>query len=107
MSEAAFKRSFDANFFRSWGDAVGGLVATYVSPGGAVTDVDVLVDTVTDQFGDDLAPVAYPKIHITFRREQVQPEVLGKVTVDGQTYTLAQPVDWSDESLSRWVVQRD
>lgn len=105
MSEAAFKRGFDAAFFGAWEAAVGGLSALYVSPAGAMTPVEVLVDTVTDQFGDDLAPVSYAKTVISFRREQVEPEALGTVTVDGQTYTLAQRVDRSDESLSRWLVQ--
>ena len=105
MSEADFKRDFDANFFASWGDAMGGLSATYTSPGGTVLPVDVLVDTGIVQFGDDLAPVSSFRTYLSFRRAQVEPEAQASVVVDGVTYLLVQRVDSSDESLSRWGVQ--
>lgn len=105
MSEAAFKQSFDEAFFGAWGTAVGGIDALYVSPGGTPTTVQVLVDKGIAQFGDDFAPVSSYTTFVTFRRAQVEPEVTGTVIVDGTTYTLAQRVDSSDESLSKWGVQ--
>lgn len=105
MSEAAFLRDFDANFFAAWGAVCGGIAATYTSPLGTTTAVEVLVDHDITQFGDDQVPVSAPTTVVTFRLAQVVPETLGTVTVDGATYTLVQRISISDESLSRWAVQ--
>lgn len=106
MSEAAFKRDFDSMFFKAWAGIVGGLDAVYTSPTGVVTLVQVLVDTGIEQFGDDYAPVSSYSTFVTFMRTQLEPEVTGTVVVDGLTYTLAQRVHSSDESLTRWAVQQ-
>lgn len=105
MSEAAWKREFDTAFYSAWGGAMGGLDAIYTAPAGLPVIVQVLVDVGIDQFGTDLAPVSHFDTYISFRREQVEPEQNGILVVDGVTYTLAQRVDLSDESLSRWAVQ--
>lgn len=105
MSEAVWKRDFDASFFDTWGGAMGGLDAVYTPPAGAPVTVQVLMDVGIAQFGDDLAPVSHYDTYITFRREQLEPAQFATVVVDGVTYTLAQRVDSSDESLSRWGVQ--
>jgi len=105
MSEATFKREFDAAFFAAWGDLAGGLDALYTPPIGAAVTVQVLVDTGVAQFGEDFAAVSHYRTFLTFRREQIEPETGATVLVGGITYTLAQRVDSSDESLSRWAVQ--
>lgn len=105
MSEAAFKREFDATFFASWGDTMGDIDAVYTPPAGTPVTVQVLVDTGISQFGEDDAPVSHYDTFVTFRRAQVEPQQFGTVVVDGVTYTLAQRIDSSDESLSRWAVQ--
>ncbi len=106
MSEAQFKRDFDASFFDAWSGAMGGIDAVYTSVAAVDTPVQVLVDTNVEQFGDDPSAVSYFSTHISFRRAQVEPETGATVVVDGATYTLVQRVPNSDESLSRWVVQR-
>ncbi|UZW62758.1 hypothetical protein [Lysobacter enzymogenes] len=111
MSEAAFKRDSDAAFFADWSKEVGGIATTYVSLSGVERPVDVLVDTGSDQFGDDQAPVSSYSVHVIFRRAQVEPEQLGTVIVDGIPYVLVQRLEQShggiltDESLSVWGVQ--
>jgi len=105
MSEAAFKREFDAAFFDVWAGVAEDIDAVYTSPTNVVTPVQVLMDTGVAQFGDDFAPVSAYSTFITFRREQVEPVTGGTVVVGGVTYTLAQRVDRGDESLSRWGVQ--
>lgn len=106
MSEAAWRREFDAAFFGTWDAAMGGISAVYTSPVGVVSTVQVLVDTGIAQFGDDVAPVSTYSTFVTFRRAQLEPELFGTVVVEGVTYTLAQRVDLSDESLSKWAVER-
>ena len=66
----------------------------------------MLVDTDIEQFGLDGAPVSTYDTYIAFRRQQIEPVQGAAVIVDGVTYTLAQRVRASDESLSRWGVQR-
>ena len=106
MSEASFKRAFDAQFFEVWAGAMGEIVATYTAPFSTPVVVDVLVDTDIEQFGLDGAPVSTYDTYIAFRRQQIEPVQGAAVIVDGVTYTLAQRVRASDESLSRWGVQR-
>lgn len=105
MSEADLKREFDAAFFAAWGDLAGDLDALYTPPGGVAVTVQVLVDTGVAQFGDDFAAVSHYDTFVTFRRAQIEPEAGATLVVDGTTYTLAQRVDSSDESASRWAVQ--
>jgi hypothetical protein len=105
VSEATFKRAFDEAFFAAWADGVEDLDAVYTSPDAVATPVQVLVDTGVEQFGDDSAPVSAESTFITFRRAQIEPATGGTVVVGGVTYTLAQRVSRSDESLSRWAVQ--
>lgn len=102
MSEADFKREFDANFFAAWADTMGDIDATYTPPGGIAQAVQVLVDTNVAQFGDDLAPVATYSTVISFLRAQVEPEAEALVTVSGTSYRLVQRLEGSDESRSRW-----
>lgn len=106
MSEAGLKQAFDAAFFAAWANLAGGIDALYTPPAGAAVTVQVLVDTGVAQFGDDFAAVSHYSTFITFRRAQVEPEGGATVVVDGITYTLAQRVESSDESVSRWAVQR-
>lgn len=105
MSEANLKREFDAAFFAAWGDLAGELDALYTPPGGVAETVQVLVDTGVAQFGEDFAAVSHYSTFVTFRRAQVEPEAGATLVVDGTTYTLAQRVESSDESVSRWAVQ--
>ena len=104
MSEAAFKRDFDRQFFGAWGGAMGGLAATYIPPGGTPVPVDVLKQTNVEQYGADGAPIAYHAVVLVFRREQVEPETRAQLVVDGDTFILAQRVA-GDESLSHWAVR--
>jgi hypothetical protein len=106
MSEAGLKADFDAVFFDAWADLAGGIDALYTPPVGAPETVQVLVDTGVAQFGDDFAAVSHYSTFVSFRRGQVEPETGATVVVDGMTYTLAQRVDSSDESISRWAVQQ-
>lgn len=106
MSDAQFKRDFDAAFFAGWSDLAGGIDALYTPPIGAPITVQALVDTGIAQYGEDFATVSHYSTFVTFRRAQVEPESGATVAVDGITYTLAQRVDSSDESVSRWAVQR-
>ena len=105
MSEADFKRAFDAAFFDAWASVAGGIDALYTSPDGSSMPVQVLIDTGIVQFGDDSAPVSAYSTFATLRRAQVEPVAGAAVVVDGATYTLVQRVDSSDESLSKWAVQ--
>ncbi|NRP55803.1 hypothetical protein AA93_02175 [Xylella fastidiosa subsp. pauca 11399] len=105
MSEATFKHAVDAAFFEAWADVVGGIDATYTSPRGVITPVQVLVDHGVLQFGDDLMPVSAYSTFITFRRDQIEPEPNATLTLAQTTYTLAQRVDSSDASLSKWAVR--
>ena len=105
MSEAGLKQEFDAAFFAAWGDLAGGIDALYTPPAGAAVTVQVLVDTGIAQYGDDFAAVSHYSTFVSFRRAQVEPEGGATVVVAGIPYTLAQRVDSSDESLSRWAVQ--
>lgn len=105
MSEAAWKRQFDADFDAAWAEAMGGIDAVYTPPGGAAITVQVLVDTGVEQFGEDGAPVSYHDRVVGFRREQIEPKTLGTVVVDGTTLKLVQRVERSDESRSWWAVE--
>lgn len=105
MSEAQFKRDFDVAFFAAWGELAGGIDGLYTPPLGAAVTVQVLVDTGVAQFGDDFAAVSHYSTFATFRRAQIEPVEGATLVVDGITYTLAQRVDSSDESLSRWAVR--
>lgn len=105
MSEAGLKREFDAAFFAAWADLAGDLDALYTPPGGVAVTVQVLVDTGVAQYGNDFAAVSHYSTFVTFQRAQVEPESGATLVVDGITYTLAQRVDSSDESVSRWAVQ--
>jgi len=106
MSEAALKQAFDAAFFVAWANLAGGIDALYTPPAGAAVTVQVLVDTGVAQFGGDFAAISHYSTFVSFRRAQVEPEGGATVVVDGITYTLAQRVESSDESVSRWAVQR-
>ena len=105
MSEAGLKREFDAAFFAAWADLAEELDALYTPPVGAALTVQVLIDTGVAQFGDDFAAVSHYSTFATFRRAQVEPESGATIVADGTTYTLAQRVDSSDESATRWAVQ--
>ncbi|ALR05848.1 hypothetical protein XFHB_02130 [Xylella fastidiosa] len=105
MSEATFKHAVDAAFFEAWADVVGGIDATYTSPRGVITPVQVLVDHGVLQFGDDQVPVSVYSTFITFRRDQIEPEPNATLTLAQATYTLTQRVDSSDASLSKWAVR--
>lgn len=109
MSEAAFKRQFDEAFFEAWGDAMDGINAVYTSPDGLIVDVQVLVDTDVQQFGDDGAPVSEARTFISLRLAQLsplEPEAGAEVSLSGGggCYRLVQRVEGSDESISRWLV---
>ena len=105
MSEANLKREFDAAFFTAWANLASELDALYTPPGGVAQTVQVLVDTGVAQFGEDFSAVSHYSTFVTFRREQIEPESGATLVVDGTTYTLAQRVESSDESVSRWAVQ--
>lgn len=106
MSEATFRRSFDADFRSVWGSAVGGIAGTYTSPLGTVTaGIDVLVDPAVDFFGDEQGQLSYEKALVTLFLEQVQPETNGTVLVDGETYYLVSRTEKCDGSRSQWVAR--
>ena len=107
MSDAAFRRQFDAAFFDAWAGVVGGLEAAYLAPGAATpVPVEVLKDVNVEQFGEDGAPIAFHAVVLTFRRTQVEPASRATVTLvdSGEVFTLAQHIG-GDESLSRWAVR--
>lgn len=106
MSESGLKADFDAGFFEAWADLAGDLDAQYTPPGGAPLTVQVLIDTGVAQYGDDFAPVSHYDTVVVFLRGQVEPESGATLVVGGISYVLAQRIDPSDESISRWAVQR-
>lgn len=106
MSEAAFRRSFDAAFLQSWGGAVGDVTGTYTSPTGTVVaGIHVLVDPAVDFFGDDDGQISYEKALVTLFLAEVAPETGATVLVDGQTYLLVKRTERCDESRSQWVAR--
>lgn len=106
MSEAAFRRDFDAAFVQAWGGVAGDVTGTYTSPSGTVTDgVHVLVDPAVDYFGDDEGQLSYEKALVSLFLAEVSPETGGTVLVDGQTYTLVKRTERCDESRSQWVAR--
>lgn len=107
MSEAAFIRERDADFFSAWSTVVGGIAATYTPPAGAPVACQVLLDHGVDQFAeDDRAPVSIMATRAAFRREELEPATGGTLVVEGTTYRLVQRISGSDPSLSVWTLEK-
>ncbi len=109
MSEAAFLREFDKDFFAAWACVTGGLSATYTPPGSVTPQAcEVLMDRDVQQFAaeDDAAPVSIASTRATFRRAEVEPATGGTLGVDGVAWRLVQRVSGSDPSLSVWLLER-
>lgn len=108
MSQRDFMQAFDAAAFDAFFGAGLADEAMYTAPGAEPLPVSVLVDRGRRDFGDDAAPVSTQYVRITFQRSQVQPRKQARVEIlpDGEAFRLVHETEDSDESASRWVVER-
>lgn len=109
MSQSAFLAAFDASAFAMFADAGLGDAATYLprgaAPGATPAPCTVLVDrNVVDFDAEAVGNVSLRRTRVTFQRAEVTPTEGGKVTVDGETFTLVQR-EREDSSASAWWVQ--
>lgn len=109
MSQAAFLRDFDAMAFGAFAGAGLADAASYLphdaAPGADPLPCTVLVDrNVVDFDAEAVGSVNLRRTRVTFQRAEVTPREGGKVTVDGETFTLVQR-EREDSSASAWWVQ--
>lgn len=101
MSQRAFLASLDADLHAAFAAAGMADTGTYTAPGGSPATVRVYVDGNIAEVGS-YAPTFGYSASITLLRADVPDPVAGAtVTVDGETYTLAQPLE-ADEGITKW-----